>query len=903
MVQSAADSYEWDKYITDTHNPCGTVCSELSRMGQVHHRHTQPMWYSPQRTLTHGTSTSQSHTAMWYSPQRTLTHGTSTSQSHTAMWYSPQRTLTRGTSTSQTHTAHVVQSAADSHTWDKYITVTHSHVVQSAADSHAWDKYITDTHSPCGTVHSRLSPMGQVHHRQTQPMWYSPQRTLTHGTSTSQTHTAHVVQSAADSHAWDKYITDTHSPCGTIRSGLSRMGQVHPRHTQPMWYSPQWTLMHGTSTSQTHTAHVVQSAADSHTWDKYITDTHSPCGTVRSGLSRMGQVHPRHTQPMWYSPQWTLTHGTSTSQTHTAHVVQSAANSHAWDKYITDTHSPCGTVRSGLSRMGQVHHRHIQPMWYSPQRTLTHRTSTSQTHTAHVVQSAADSHAWDKYMTVTHSPCGTVHSGLSRMGQVHHRHTQPMWYSPQRTLTHETSTSQTHTAHVVQSAANSHAWDKYITDTHSPCGTVRSGLSRMGQVHDSHTQPMWYSPQRTLTHGTSTSQTHTAHVVQSAADSHAWDKYMTVTHSPCGTVRSGLSHMGQVHHRHTQPMWYSPQRTLTHGTSTSQTHTAHVVQSAADSHAWDKYMTVTHSPCGTVRSGLSHMGQVHHRHTQPMWYSPQRTLTHGTSTSQTHTAHVVQSAADSHAWDKYMTVTHSPCGTVRSGLSHMGQVHHRHTQPMWYSPQRTLTHGTSTSQSHTAHVVQSAADSHAWDKYMTVTHSPCGTVRSGLSRMGQVHHRHTQPMWYSPQRTLTHGTSTSQTHSPCGTVCSGLSRMGQVHDSHTQPMWYSPQRTLTHGTSTSQTHTAHVVQSAADSHAWDKYITDTHSPCGTVRSGLSRMGQVHHRHTQPMWYTPQRTLTHGTSTSQTHTAHVVQSAVDSHAWGKYITDTHYNIYNINLHHH
>ena len=281
-------------------------------------------------------------------------------------------------------------------------------------------------------------------------------------------------------------------------------------------------------------------------------------------------------------------------------------------------------------------------------------------------------------------------------------------------------------------------------------------------------------------HGASTSQTHTAHVVQSAADSHAWDKYITDTHSPCGTVRSGLSRMGQVHHRHTQPMW-------------------------------------------TVRSGLSRMGQVHHRHTQPMWYSPQRTLTHGTSTSQTHTVHVVQ--------------------------------------PMWYSPQRTLTHGTSTSQTHTAHVVQSAADSHAWDKYITDTHSPCGTVRSGLSRMGQVHHRHTQPMWYSPQRTLMHGTSTSQTH------------------------------------------TAHVVQSTADSHAWDKYITDTHSPCGTVCSELSRMGQVHHRHTQPMWYSPQRTLTHGTSTSRTHTAHVVQSAADSHAWGKYITDTHYNIYNINLHHH
>ena len=149
---------------------------------------------------------------------------------------------------------------------------------------------------------------------------------------------------------------------------------------------------------------------------------------------------------------------------------------------------------------------------------------------------------------------------------------------------------------------------------------------------------------------------------------------------------------------------------------------------------------------------------------------------------------------------------------------------------MWYSPQRTLKHGISTSQTHTAHVVQSTADSHAWDKYITDTHSPCGTVRSGLSRMGQVHHRHTQPMWYSMQLALTHETSTSQT----------------------QPMWYSPQRTLTHGTSTSQTHTAHVVQSAADSHPWDKYITDTHSPCGTVRSGLSPMGQVHHRHTQPM---------------------------------------------------
>ena len=249
---------------------------------------------------------------------------------------------------------------------------------------------------------------------------------------------------------------------------------------------------------------------------------------------------------------------------------------------------------------------------------------------------------------------------------------------------------------------------------------------------------MWYSLQRTLTHGMSTSQTHT------------------------------------------QPMWYSPQWTLTHGTSTSQTHISHVVQSAADSHARDEYITDTHSPCGTVRSGLSRMGQVHDRHTQPMWYSPQRTLTHGTSTSQTHTSHVVQSAADSHAWDEYITDTHSPCGTVRSGLSRMRQVHHRHT------------------------------------------HIPCGTVRNGLSRMGQVHHRHT--------------------HIPCGTVRSGLSRMGQVHDRHTQPMWYSPQRTLTHGMSTLLTHTAHVVQSAVDSHAWDKYITDTHIPCGTVRSGLSRMG-------------------------------------------------------------
>ena len=287
--------------------------------------------------------------------------------------------------------------------------------IQSATNSHTREQTKKrKTVSPCG---------------------YSPQRTLTQGTSTSQTHTAHVVQSAAVSHAWDKYITDT----------------------QPMWYSLQRTLSHGTSTSQAHTAHVVQSAADSHAWDKYITDTHSTCGTVRSGLSRMGQVHHRHTQPMWYSPQRTLTHGTSTSQTHTAHVVQSAADSHAWDKYITDTRSPCGTVCSGLSRMGQVHHGHIQPMWYSLQRTLLHGTSTSQTHTAHVVQSAADSLAWDKYITDT----------------------QPMWYSLQRTLSHGTSTSQAHTAHVVQSAANSHAWDKYIIDTRSPCGTVRSRLSRM----------------------------------------------------------------------------------------------------------------------------------------------------------------------------------------------------------------------------------------------------------------------------------------------------------------------------------------------------------------------------------------------------------------------------------------
>ena len=108
----------------------------------------------------------------------------------------------------------------------------------------------------------------------------------------------------------------------------------------------------------------------------------------------------------------------------------------------------------------------------------------------------------------------------------HHQATETTVYgSVQQTLTLGTSSSQ----------------------THSPCGTVRNGLSRMGQVH------------------------HTAHVVQSATDSHAWGKYIT------------------------QPMWYSPQRTLTHGTSTSQTD--------------------THSPCDTVRSGLSRIGQVHHRHT------------------------------------------------------------------------------------------------------------------------------------------------------------------------------------------------------------------------------------------------------------------------------------------------
>ena len=68
-----------------------------------------------------------------------------------------------------------------------------------------------------------------------------------------------------------------------------------------MWYSPQWTFMHGTITSQqTHIAHVVQPAVNSHVWDNNGTDAH------------------------------------------TAHVVQSAVNSHAWDNYVTD----------------------IQPMWY-----------------------------------------------------------------------------------------------------------------------------------------------------------------------------------------------------------------------------------------------------------------------------------------------------------------------------------------------------------------------------------------------------------------------------------------------------------------------------------------------------------------------------------------------------------
>ncbi len=240
------------------------------------------------------------------------------------------------------------------------------------------------------------------------------------------------------------------------------------------------------------------------------------------------------------------------------------------------------------------------------------------------------SHKGENQKSKTVSPFITACSGFSRMGQVHHRHTQPMWYSPQQTLMLGTSTAQTHTDHVVQSAANSHAWDKYSTDTNSPCGTVRIGLSRMGQVQHRHTQPMWYSPQRTLAHGTSTSQTHTSHVVQSASDSHAWDKYSTDTHSPCGTVRIGLSRMGQVHHRHTQPMWYSPQRTLKHGTSTAQTHTVHVVESALDSHAWDEYSTDTHSPCGTVRSELSHKEENQKSTTvSSCGYSLQRTLTQG----------------------------------------------------------------------------------------------------------------------------------------------------------------------------------------------------------------------------------------------------------------------------------
>ena len=51
-------------------------------------------------------------------------------------------------------------------------------------------------------------------------------------------------------------------------------------------------------------------------------------------------------------------------------------------------------------------------------------------------------------------------------------------------------------------------------------------------------------------------------------------------------------------------------------------------------------------------------------------------------------------------------------------------------------------------------------------------------------------------------------------------------------------MWYSLQRT----------------------HTRDKYITDTHSPCGTVHSGHSCMRQVHHRHTQPMWHSLQLSL-------------------------------------------
>ena len=140
------------------------------------------------------------------------------------------------------------------------------------------------------------------------------------------------------------------------------------------------------------------------------------------------------------------------------------------------------------------------------------------------------------------------------------------------------------------------------------------------------------------------------------------------------------------------------------------------------------------------------MGQVLHRHT-----------THITR----HTAHVAQSAADSHTWDKYIKDTHSPHDAVRSRLSHMGQVNYI----TWL-------------------VIQSAPDSQAWDQYITDT----------------------QPMWYSLQRTLTHWTSTS--HSPCGTVHSTLSCMQHVY------------------------HTAYVVQSATDSHTWDKYVTDI----------------------QPMWY-------------------------------------------------
>ena len=284
-------SHKGENQKSKTVSPFITACSGFSRMGQVHHRHTQPMWYSPQQTLMLGTSTAHRHTQpMWYSPHRTLTHGTSTSHRHThPKWYSSHRTLTHGTSTAQTHTAHVVQSAAN---------------------SRAWDKYITDTHIPCGTVRIRLSRMGRVQHRHTHPMWYSPHQTLTDGTSTSQTHTAHVVQSAANSHTWDEYSTDTHSLCGTVRIGLSRMGQVHHRHTQPMWYSPQRTLTHGTSTAQTHTVHVVESASDSHAWDEYSTDTHSPCGTVRSELSHKEENQKSTTvSPCGYSPQRTLTQG------------------------------------------------------------------------------------------------------------------------------------------------------------------------------------------------------------------------------------------------------------------------------------------------------------------------------------------------------------------------------------------------------------------------------------------------------------------------------------------------------------------------------------------------------------------------------------------------------------------